>query len=315
MKKTLASIILAGSLFLSQNAKTEELAKPTTMESMVASEAKTPFATPTEEVLVSELNARLTPVSTVFVQSKRHTFGKRVPIIYLHQVYSDREPGSKIHTTVTRLNNTLNWLYENQFYLVSLEDLVNDTMKVPKGKMPFVITADDYFDQENLTDCYETFIKQHPDFGKGMTFFVLAESKYFGKGKDDFELLIEKYKRLGISIQGHGVSHKNLRNATADQVRYQIEEAQRKFIEYGLKPFTLFAYPYGEWPRNPEVLKVIKDMMAKGTLKAAFVTDGEPCKTCNLDERPERVSRFDGAQEKELYSIIKAYRKTLYTQQ
>ena len=86
----------------------------------------------------------------------------------------------------------MQWLYDNNFHVVSVRDIVENTINAPAGKHPVALTFDDStsgqfryliaadgsvtIDPDSGVGIMEAFYAQHPDFGRGGYFAVITSS-------------------------------------------------------------------------------------------------------------------------------------------
>ena len=91
-------------------------------------------------------------------------------ILMFHDVVA--EPKRSCDSSEENVRNVLQYLYDKGFVSVSLEDALNDNIRIPRGKKPVVFTVDDFFYNENFLKVYKDFVKEHPDFGLNASFFV-----------------------------------------------------------------------------------------------------------------------------------------------
>ena len=178
-------------------------------------------------------------------------------------------PEAQWRRTPDNFRNDLRMLYQNGYYPVSLQDLVQGRIHVPAGKTPFVLTFDDssegqfrYIKQgDKLTvdpDCaigiMERFKKDHPDFPLTATFFVLPAIKpglrLFGQ-EEYIALKLNYLVRHGYEIGNHSYWHQNLGKTDDEGVMKQLALAVKAIQSYvpGYQVRSL-ALPLGVHPKN-----------------------------------------------------------------
>jgi hypothetical protein len=116
----------------------------------------------------------------------------KIMVVMFHNFVSEYKSGDKEYTTTfNAFDELLQLLYDMDYRLVNLNDMIRNNIDVPAGKIPMVFTFDDgTAGQFNLVETedglvanrlsavgiMEEFNKTHPDFGLKGTFFVnLAE--------------------------------------------------------------------------------------------------------------------------------------------
>lgn len=190
----------------------------------------------------------------------------KIMILEYHQI---GYPESQWRRTPENFRKDLEMMYENDYYPIPLQDLVNGDIKTPAGKTPFVITFDDssagqfrYLKKEGRLEIdpksgvgiMEQFKKEHPDFPLTATFYVLPgtgkNSRLFGQE----EYIREKLNFLvhnGYEIGNHTYWHENLSKvddlAVQKQLALAVKEIQSFVPGYQVKSFAL---PYGIHPNN-----------------------------------------------------------------
>lgn len=236
-----------------------------------------------------------------------------IPIILYHKIR--QRPLTYIEITPELFNEELKWLANNNFVSVSLEDIVNGTVDIPKGKHPVGITADDHFENPLFISTYLRFLQKYPGFKMHATFFING-NKIDLNDEEKFKRRIEMYKALGIDIQAHSYSHCGFRRITRLKalLEFRLQEQEAKVL--GLEPFRFFAYPFGNYPRNSGVFELVKQ-----TFSAAFAADGrEPSmfRRCDDNGKPtslHKIPRIDGRDFNALKNLVNSKRSKLYTQE
>src|SRR5262249_17307929 len=155
------------------------------------------------------------------------------------------------------------------FRLVALNDCVEGRIRVPAGTTPVVLTFDDsspgqfrYVERDGRMEIdpksgigvLEAFVREHPDFGRAATFYVLPGASRPNKLFNQDEYAGKKLQYLatnGYEIGNHTLWHANLGKYDESIVRGQIAEAQvwiqRHVPDY--RPRTI-ALPHGVYPKD-----------------------------------------------------------------
>ncbi len=166
----------------------------------------------------------------------------------------------------------LQWLYDNNFYVVNVGDYIKRVMDVPAGKRPVMLTFDDsavsQFRLEPLPSgqlavqadtavaIMETFFNAHPDFGRGGHFSILPDRAFsWPDATDQQQYAGNKLNWLvqnGYEIGNHTLDHANLGELTLDEIHFQLGEAElytrANFVaDARLDIVTL---PYGGYPMD-----------------------------------------------------------------
>lgn len=132
--------------------------------------------------------------------------------------------------------NDLKYLYEHNYRTISLNDYINNDIKVPVGCTPIVFTFDDgskgqfnlikdengelVANPKSAVGIMERFYNEHPDFGLNGTFFINSSSFFTGEGTNE-----EKLKYLidrGFEIGNHTSTHVNFSKVTPETIQKEV---------------------------------------------------------------------------------------------
>lgn len=157
----------------------------------------------------------------------------------------------------------LNRLYALGFRPVTLNDYANNTMDLPRGASPVVLTFDDSdpsqfklveggaVDSNTFVGIWQGFAKKHPDFPVKGTFFILPNGP-FGKGNNK-TARIQKLKDLGCEIGSHTLTHRPLNKLSDAQVTKELGGSYQFIKKLGFEA-TSMATPYGIAPKKRSLL-------------------------------------------------------------
>jgi peptidoglycan/xylan/chitin deacetylase (PgdA/CDA1 family) len=192
----------------------------------------------------------------------------RVMVIMYHSL---GEKEAHYVSTPDILRQNLQDLYERDYFLVSLKDLVNNSMDVPAGKTPVVLTFDDghqsnfnvieasgelIIDPDSVVGIIDNFYEEHPDFGRAATFFLNANISFSQEEHKTFKLnyLIEN----GYDIGSHSYGHEDLTKLDAKDIQKTLGKNVLS-IENALEDYTVntLALPYGNRPKEPSLEKYV----------------------------------------------------------
>lgn len=194
-------------------------------------------------------------------------------IVVLEYHHFGPEPEQFVRTP-DQFRADLQWLYDHNFYIVNLHDVLDDTIDIPAGKRAAALTFDDSpasqfsliplangqlaVDPNSAIGIMEAFFGAHPDFGRGGHFAVLP-GKLFDwhpveSRLDQSEYAADKMSWLlanGYEIGNHTLDHANLSELTNDEIMYQLAEANLAINqvapEADIQAITL---PYGMYPEG-----------------------------------------------------------------
>jgi peptidoglycan/xylan/chitin deacetylase (PgdA/CDA1 family) len=237
---------------------------PVAAPTLAPTVAPTPSPAPT---LAPTPAPTATPAVAAWPASVRPNELGKIMVLEYH-VIGDKEE----RWTRTRANfrRDLEYLYRNGYYLVGLNDLLDNRVRVPVGKTPVVLTFDDSnrsqfqfvetpggglkVDPTSGLGILESFLAEHPDFGRAAVFCILPgadpPNDLFGQPK----LRVQKLQylaRQGYEICNHTLWHANLTTVAEKEIMRQLALATRTVQEavpgYQINTFNP---PHGVYPKN-----------------------------------------------------------------
>jgi peptidoglycan/xylan/chitin deacetylase (PgdA/CDA1 family) len=190
----------------------------------------------------------------------------RVMILEYHKIDYPEERWTR---TPENFRRDLEILYARGYRLINLTDLLDRRIALPAGTTPVVLTFDDsspgqfrYLEKNGTVEIdpksgigvLETFIAEHPDFGRAGTFYVLPgaskPNRLFNQPEHEGRKLQYLVGR-GYEIGNHTLWHANLGKYDEATVRAQIAEAQvwvrRHVPDYRIRTLAL---PHGVYPKD-----------------------------------------------------------------
>jgi polysaccharide deacetylase len=190
----------------------------------------------------------------------------RVMILEYHKIDT---PEQRWTRTPDNFRRDLQRLYERGYRLQNLNDLLDRKITVPAGTTPVVLTFDDSspgqfryldtaggveIDPRSGVGVLEAFIREHPDFGRAATFYVLPGASRPNRLFDQPAYEGRKLQYLvshGFEIGNHTLWHANLGKYDETVVRTQIADAQvwiqRHVPDYRIRTLAL---PHGVYPKD-----------------------------------------------------------------
>jgi peptidoglycan/xylan/chitin deacetylase (PgdA/CDA1 family) len=190
----------------------------------------------------------------------------RVMILEYHKI---DYPENRWTRTPENFRHDLETLYSKGYRAVNLGDFLDRRIKTPRGTTPVVFTFDDSspgqfryvesnggltIDAKSAVGILDQFSKEHPDFGRAATFFVLPGASKPNRLFNQPEFEGKKLQYLvsqGYEIGNHTLWHANLGKYDETTVRTQIAEAQqwiqRLVPDYRIRTIAL---PHGVYPKN-----------------------------------------------------------------
>jgi peptidoglycan/xylan/chitin deacetylase (PgdA/CDA1 family) len=190
----------------------------------------------------------------------------RVMILEYHKIDHPEERWTR---TPANFRRDLQRLWERGYRLVSLGDYLDGKIALPKGTTPLILTFDDsspgqfrYIEKsggrEIDPDCavgiLEQFEREHPEFGRAATFYVLPGASPPNRLFNQPDLAGKKLaylKSRGFEIGNHTLWHANLAKYDEATVRKQLLEAQ-EWVQRHLPGyrFRTLALPMGSYPKE-----------------------------------------------------------------
>ncbi|MEK7545088.1 MAG: putative glycoside hydrolase [Patescibacteria group bacterium] len=172
----------------------------------------------------------------------------------------------------------LEWLYNNNYRAVSVQDYFEQKINIPFGKKPVIFTFDDGHDSQIQLNAFgevmphtavfimDEFLKVHPDFGSSSVFYI--NRNFFSASPD--RLAVLKYlEKTGREVQQHTATHTDLSKIPAPQVEGELSWLTDLFQKAGLTMHQIsIAYPFGGVP-IAENLKIVQKYAKIGFLVGA----------------------------------------------
>jgi peptidoglycan/xylan/chitin deacetylase (PgdA/CDA1 family) len=190
----------------------------------------------------------------------------RVMILEYHRI---DVPEGRWTRTPENFRRDLEMLYARGYRPIALNDLLDGRITTPAGMTPVVLTFDDsspgqfrYLERNGAPEIdptcavgiLETFTREHPDFGRAATFFVLPAADPPNRLFNQPEYQARKLQFLlshGYEIGNHTLWHANLGKYPEATVRKQLAEAQRWIQQLAPEArIRTLALPHGVYPRE-----------------------------------------------------------------
>jgi peptidoglycan/xylan/chitin deacetylase (PgdA/CDA1 family) len=250
-----------------------------------------PAPQPTETTAAQITPPTTGPVGTILTadelaQYQPNELGK-VLVLEYHQFTSDASKVAQFTRTFDSFRQDLQWLYENNYYIVSMTEVIENRIAAPAGKRPVVLTFDDSpvnqfrflagsdgaltVDPESAVGIMEAFYAAHPDFGRGGMFGVLPNA-CFNTGVDgaeggQTEYCAQKISFLldnGYEVENHTLNHQSIYEVDDDVFRAEIAGAIDALQAYDARvKANIFVVPYGMYP-NLETGQQQREWMRNG---------------------------------------------------
>lgn len=202
-----------------------------------------------------------------------------IPIFMYHNIVTDPSLEGHLYRTADELYADLQWLYDNNFYLVGMNAVVRGQFDVPAGKHPAVLTFDDSSsmhisfelgpDGEPLLDengeyiltpntaveVMERFAADHPDFGVTAHFAIIPAFGFSWPGWNQeglFEAKVQWLVDNGYEVGNHTSDHPELSKLDTSNFARNIAEpyiAVNNVVDSSHPNFAMhiLTLPYGDF--------------------------------------------------------------------
>lgn len=263
----------------------------TVVNSSQKAETPVPTSAPVIATLApASTAAELSPAQRVALQPNE--LGG-IPVLMYHVISTEPPAVDDGYTrTVAAFKSDLQELYDRNYFVVPLADVVENQIKAPAGKHPVALTFDDgtagqfrylvaadgsvSIDPESAVGILESFFVAHPDFGRGGYFAVPSTMCFDWQGTttepDQTPFCAEKLKWLidhGYEVGDHTVEHEDLLDLDDDAFEAAVGGGWigLQAIVPELVP-SILAMPFGNYP-DQDLHPEQREWMRSG-----FVYDG-----------------------------------------
>ena len=211
-----------------------------------------------------------------------------IPILEYHSVGDGPEFGDGVlydkhglNIAPATLRRQLELMYAAGWYPVNMRDILSARIRVPRGRIPVVLTFDDArpsqfkylatgrIDPSCAVGILEAFHRRHRDWPRRATFYVLPESQWNGVPFDQDGAEGRKLRflvRHGYEVANHTVSHRSLATFSRTTLRWEMAEAVRDIRRLAPRAtMDTMALPYGIAPKDRSLWSSLLDGRQGGT--------------------------------------------------
>lgn len=161
-----------------------------------------------------------------------------VPVFMYHNIvqeYGPGEEGDVLYRTEAELRDDLQFLYDNNFYIITYREYIENRITAPAGKHPAVLVFDDsrpnqfYYDvaadgsvstdPHSAIGILEDFFSTHPDFGHTAMFGVIQIWCFDFEAPEQTPFCQQKLQWLvdnGYEVANHTKDHQDLSDVTTN---------------------------------------------------------------------------------------------------
>lgn len=254
------------------NAQTQPTQAATEPTPTVATVAPTPTSAPAQTSEPPVTGKLLTDEELAQYQPNELGY---VPVLMYHNIVLEYDEiavqGDVLYRTADELRSDLQWLYDNNFYVIRLQDYVTNNIAAPAGKHPVVLVFDDsrpsqfYYDvaadgsktldPNSAIAILEDFFASHPDFGHTAVFAVLPIHCFDYEEPSQTPFCQEKLQWLvnnGYEVANHTWDHQDLGDVSNEVFLEKVGDTILWIREQtGVDTAsTALVLPYGVFPQG-----------------------------------------------------------------
>jgi hypothetical protein len=209
-----------------------------------------------------------------------------IPVMEYHVITTDpaRESDPFVRTA-NHLRDDLQFLYENDFYVIPMRELVRNEITAPAGKHPVVLSFDDatssqfrwisdaggkrVIDPDSAMGVLEGFFAEHPDFGRGGFFAVLPFNCFAddttSNTADDCTDKLTWMAANGYEIGLHTIDHQDLHDVSDAEFQRQVGENViwvDERVQGAGNMSRVLVMPFGDYPdrhRHQEQRRMMRE--------------------------------------------------------
>ncbi|CAN5775289.1 hypothetical protein BH20CHL4_BH20CHL4_08040 [soil metagenome] len=197
-----------------------------------------------------------------------------VPVLMYHNIVTECGPdeeGDVLFRTVDEFIGDLQWLYDHDFYVVTMQEYITNQISAPAGKHPVVLVFDDsrpsqfYYDvgsdgtptldPDSAVAILEEFFASHPDFGHTAVFAVIPIHCFDYEEPSQTPFCQQKLQWLvnnGYEVANHTWDHQDLGDVSNETFQEKVGETALWLQEQtGVESAgTALILPYGVFPEG-----------------------------------------------------------------
>ncbi|OWZ84767.1 polysaccharide deacetylase family protein [Natranaerobius trueperi] len=201
-----------------------------------------------------------------------------IMILMYHRIGDEEDTWER---TRENFREDLERLYEKDYRIVNLMDIVEGNIDLPPGKTPVVLTFDDgtsghfgykenedgekIIDPDTAVGIILEMKEKYEDFTVGGTFYVNYLPTPF-KSQDKYEEKIIHLDELGFEIGNHGYNHQDLKKISEDNSKEEAKELiqeelglHQKYTEEIIPNYQVksLALAFGQWPQGDKLKEYV----------------------------------------------------------
>lgn len=245
----------------------------------------------------------------------------QIMVLMYHRIEAQDNPEDVWTRTPDQFRGDLQWLYDNNFYIIPIRDYIRNEIRAPAGKRPVVLTFDDgthgqfrmieqadgstTIDPDSAIGILEEFFNRYDDFGRGGLFSILPLAPFaWPEAEDQRPYAGEKLNWMidnGYELGNHTVSHINMRESTDDEIKSELARAEDLVADYVPDvEISVLAVPFGVYPEGGDTT-IFRGWEYEGRqyeLEGALMVGAEPSPSpVHVDFDPMWIPRINGDDE------------------
>lgn len=202
-----------------------------------------------------------------------------IPILEYHLI---EEGTGQWRVTADELRQHMKMLYDRGYRPVTVKEMLDDEMNLPKGASPVIFTFDDAsttqfryiqkpdgsleIDPNSAVGIWLEFAKEHPGWGNKGVFCVLSNAEagraFFGNRDIEGQKTEWRFPKMkfladqGFEICSHTLYHARLDKGTDAQVQEWLARLEMA-VDSAVPGYDIrtMALPLGMWPRNRQLAR------------------------------------------------------------
>jgi hypothetical protein len=237
----------------------------------------TPASTATATIVptaTGDASASPQPPAQVLSADKLKTLAPNelgvVPILEYHVITTDPTQEAQFVRTKDDFIADLTWLYDHNFYIITVRELIENRISAPAGKYPVVLTFDDatsfqfsatkgadgklVIDPDSAVGILEDFFASHPGFGHTALFAIIVNNCFAFPDDSQMDICGDKLTWLaehGYEIGNHTMNHMDLLDQDDETFMHEVGQAKLFIDEHvsGLANLgDVLILPFGNYP-------------------------------------------------------------------
>lgn len=242
----------------------------------------------------------------------------QVMVLMYHRIATEVSPEDVWSRTPDQFRSDLQWLYDNNFYIIPIRDYIRNEINAPAGKRPVVLTFDDgtdgqfrlleaddgsmVIDPNSAIGILEEFLARYDDFGRGGLFSILPNAPFAWPDAEDQRQYAEQKLQWmlenGYELGNHTVGHINMIESDDEMIKSELARAEDMITGFAPEAeISVLAVPFGMYPEGGDT-SIFEGWEFEGRqyeLEGALMVGAEPAPSpVHIDFDPMWIPRING---------------------